>query len=335
MNSLDLYQKAECFLEQLFEEIKVSGLDLSTQMLDHICYRTTSHQNYQQTKELFEDVGILLIESEIGGRPIATYKLHKPICFNGRAIRVVEVPAPKEGAPYKEGFEHAEFVIDEYFDSFISKYPHLEFKKPSAKKLNSELNLKRNQVNLKFHYLPLESVICLEKNQAVLAAVESLGVFKEFACFNPQISGSVPLGISGEGGDVDILFDVKDFNQFKDSVLDLRSRVKNFEIKTIPLQSEPCVFLSFNFNGNDFEWVGQNKCSLKQRAHQHLLIEARLLNIAGPQSIKDIAQIKQEGLKTEPAFAKYFGIEGDPYLRLLEISQESEQFLFNKYYTEV
>ena len=44
-------------------------------------------------------------------RPISTYLLHAPLCWNGRKIRCVEVPCPKPGRAYESGWEHVEFVV--------------------------------------------------------------------------------------------------------------------------------------------------------------------------------------------------------------------------------
>ena len=58
----------------------------------------------------------LLVESDIGGRPIATFKLTTPIEVRSRDggtrfVDVVEIPSPKDGSPYGAGLEHVEFVV--------------------------------------------------------------------------------------------------------------------------------------------------------------------------------------------------------------------------------
>ncbi|MBV5336219.1 VOC family protein, partial [bacterium] len=56
------------------------------------------------------------VESDIGGRPIATFKLTTPIEVRSRDggtrfVDVVEIPSPKDGSPYGAGLEHVEFVV--------------------------------------------------------------------------------------------------------------------------------------------------------------------------------------------------------------------------------
>ena len=80
---------------------------------DHICYRCTSVAEYRSVCALLAEphVGQLLIESMIGGRPIATFLLTKPMLFRNLTIRCIEVPCPKPGRPYKSGWEHVEFAL--------------------------------------------------------------------------------------------------------------------------------------------------------------------------------------------------------------------------------
>ena len=56
-----------------------------------------------------------------------------------------------------------------------------------------------------------------------------------------------------------------------------------------------------------------------QYAYRHMIVEARLLKIGGPAARPAIRRLKREGRKTEPAFAHYFDLEGDPYETLLEL----------------
>jgi len=71
----------------------------------------TCHLPAQSVCAMLSEHGELLIESMIGGRPIATYRLTEPLTFRDFKIRCVEVPCPKPGRPYQSGWEHVEFAI--------------------------------------------------------------------------------------------------------------------------------------------------------------------------------------------------------------------------------
>jgi len=55
------------------------GIDVSNFQADHVCYRTDSIEQYNELVEALQSSEELLIESEIGGRMIATFKLTSPI----------------------------------------------------------------------------------------------------------------------------------------------------------------------------------------------------------------------------------------------------------------
>jgi len=68
-----------------------------------------------------------------------------------------------------------------------------------------------------------------------------------------------------------------------------------------------------------FEIFGQNIPTEKQNAYRHMIIENRILNEKGVDFKHKIIELKSEGLKMEPAFAKLLGLEGNPYTELLKL----------------
>ncbi len=148
------------FLDRIFQVLDQDGIDVSQYELDHICYRVETEEQYESLKTQLQPLGELLTESQIGGRPIATFKLFQPIKYHEREIWCLELPSPKEGSPYSEGFEHAEFVIDKPFEEFMSLYPSLTFKtKGMSKEVNPEISRKYGDLAVKFHHHTIEYVI--------------------------------------------------------------------------------------------------------------------------------------------------------------------------------
>lgn len=156
-----IYREAEYFLEMLYH--RLSDFNLSSP--DHLCFRTETRKEYENFKQEFSAFSSLLIESKIGGRDIATYKLKTPIEFKDWKVDVIEIPAPKENANYASGFEHAEFVIKESFEQYIAKFPTVKWNlKSSHKAINPEIRFEVMQgVSVKFHHQSLEQVIKIEK----------------------------------------------------------------------------------------------------------------------------------------------------------------------------
>ena len=122
-----LFSDPTPFLDQIFHHLQEDQVDVSAYELDHLCYRVESIERYTELKEACIAMGSLLTETLINSRPISTFKLHQPILYQDRAIELLELPSPKPGSPYAEGFEHVEFVIDENLDRFVARYPHLVF----------------------------------------------------------------------------------------------------------------------------------------------------------------------------------------------------------------
>ncbi|GAB4418099.1 MAG: hypothetical protein OHK0056_27340 [Bacteriovoracaceae bacterium] len=139
------------------------GIFISNEEIDHLCYRTSSDAHYQEMKTVFSNLGTCLVESEINGRMIATYKLNAPIKYKQFLIPMVEVPAPKKGQITTEGWEHFEIVTTLSFDEIMKLYPKAQFDLAGVHKLhNPELRVKLPSGSIKFHHQTLESVIQTE-----------------------------------------------------------------------------------------------------------------------------------------------------------------------------
>jgi predicted metalloenzyme YecM len=157
------------FLDRIFEYLAAQKMNAAHWEMDHICYRVETLDRYEALKKQIGSIGHLLIESEIGGRAIATFKLNQAFTYKNRSIDCLELPAPKTGSFYKEGFEHVEFVIDQNFENFIQQYPNLNFITKDLKKaINKGVTLKETDFSIKFHHQSLEKVIELEKEIGVI-----------------------------------------------------------------------------------------------------------------------------------------------------------------------
>jgi predicted metalloenzyme YecM len=75
-------------------------IDVSPYELDHVCYRVETEEEYRKSYQYLTERGILLVEQPIGGRLIATFKLHKPIAIPefSKSVSVIELPLPKIGS---------------------------------------------------------------------------------------------------------------------------------------------------------------------------------------------------------------------------------------------
>jgi len=159
----------ETFLSDILSRTEAEGFDLTDFVqIDHMCYRTSSFEQYAEKKEELTSVARLLGETMINGRPIATFRLDDPVRHDAWRIDAIELPAPKEGAVHPEGLEHIEFVIYDDIPTFLQKYEGKPFEMRAADRgINPEIGLKLGELTVKFHLLNLPTVIYLEHKLGV------------------------------------------------------------------------------------------------------------------------------------------------------------------------
>ena len=152
------------FLSELLDRVTTAGFDLTDFVqIDHMCYRTVSKNNYSQKKLELQSVATLLGETMVNGRPISTFRLHKPVIHSPWRIDAIELPAPKEGKDFQEGLEHIEFVLFDDIPTFLAKYKGKSFDMRAADRgINPEIGLQLGNYSVKFHLLNLPTVVYLE-----------------------------------------------------------------------------------------------------------------------------------------------------------------------------
>lgn len=157
---IDLLGDPHPMLESIYIELERLGLPKLS--CDHICYRVASVQRYEEVRAALMRHGTLEAETLVNGRPICIFLLRESI----GGIACLELPAPKQGSTYAEGWEHAEFVTGESLNNFMAKYPQVNFDTKSLQKpINPEVAVKISaDYQAKFHEHSILEVIELERN---------------------------------------------------------------------------------------------------------------------------------------------------------------------------
>lgn len=152
------------FLDNILSKVSDDGFDLADFVqIDHMCYRATSTENYEQKKKELGAVARLLGEDLVNGRPISTFRLNEPVMHGPWRIDAIELPAPKAGAEHAEGLEHIEFVLYDDIPTFLEKYKGKPFEMRAADRgVNPEIGLQLGAYSVKFHLLNLPTVVYLE-----------------------------------------------------------------------------------------------------------------------------------------------------------------------------
>lgn len=316
-----ILSRAQEFLKKTLESLKAVQFNLEKHWhIDHLCYRTSSEENYSEIKEIFSRFSRLLIESEVNGRMISTYKLHTPIVCGDWSVDLIEVPAPKKGKVTPEGFEHFEVVCDLTFTELKKRYHQFQFNDGGlSKDLNQELEFSFEGFAVKFHHLSLESVINLERNADITKVLKDSQVLKILREYTPLIAGTFPLGLHVENSDLDVIVSVSDLKAFADLMTKEFSHLKDFQLFNEIIDGEPALRVHFLVHNIPVEIIGQKTASVRQTAYLHFLLEERILKLNSSYFRTQIRMARDQGLKTEPAFAKVLKIAGDPYKELLRL----------------
>jgi len=164
-----LRETGQAFIEFTSDGMKEVGIDPSELTeIDHICYRVETLARYNEMFEEFQESADLVAVNKVNGRDIATFELHEPFEVDGKLTPAVELPEPKAGTRYPEGWEHVECVTAGSLERFRQRHAELPFSDGDMNKLiNPELGLKvgvaMGMLVVKFHQQSLISVAGLER----------------------------------------------------------------------------------------------------------------------------------------------------------------------------
>jgi hypothetical protein len=159
------------------------------------------------------------------------------------------------------------------------------------------------------------------RQQQAHRALQALGLFETLARFDPLLVGTIPIDLALPTSDLDIICEAHDLAAFERVLHAHYAREPGFVVERKRKWGGEVVVCDFEHGGFPIQVFGQSKPVEQQRAFRHLAIEARLLALAGDEARSAIRQLKASGMKTEPAFGRYFDLSGDPYLRLLELAE--------------
>tara|TARA_B100000508_G_scaffold19515_2_gene13042 strand:- start:6194 stop:6763 length:570 start_codon:yes stop_codon:yes gene_type:complete len=171
-------------LEEVLESLQMADACRDMKM-DHICVRLNSGLEVLKLKVELEQIGSTISTANVNGRDIHIIQLEQPILVGRWETLGIELPHPKPGRTYDEGWEHVEFVIPGLFNtmidvmrSFESHFPHLkqppfvgQFQlkadEPEAEgdqMPNPTIGIVSAGVGVKFHARPIQEVVGYQKS---------------------------------------------------------------------------------------------------------------------------------------------------------------------------
>jgi ADP-ribose pyrophosphatase YjhB (NUDIX family) len=160
----------------------------------------------------------------------------------------------------------------------------------------------------------------MPRQRAAFVTLQRLQIMDALAAYTPTLIGTLPLDVETAQSDLDIACFAPDLDEFAATVTARYGDRSQFRLNRKWIRGVPSVIASFDGGDFDLQLFAQPQPVLAQYGYRHLLVEARLLSIGSEADRQAIRRLKESGVKTEPAFARHFGIDGDPYEALWTLS---------------
>lgn len=161
-----------------------------------------------------------------------------------------------------------------------------------------------------------------EIQKRLYKCLKDIDILNVLSLFDPIVVGTIPIGINIVDSDVDIICNVNDFVRFRSYIKRHFSQRKNFSDR----ESNDAYIARFECSDFIFEIYSESKPTTEQNAYRHMLIEDRILNMAGNEFREEIIKLKHTGYKTEPAFGLLLNLEY-PYKDLLGMEKMTDDEL--------
>jgi hypothetical protein len=158
------------------------------------------------------------------------------------------------------------------------------------------------------------------RQQSAFRTLTEHRVMEKLGGYDALLVGTVPIDIDIETSDLDIICHAPDLTYFRVDVITKFGKHYQFSIREAEVNKEPVVVANFWIDSWEIEIYAQNTPILQQNGYRHMLAEYYLLQQHGEPLRQQVIELKRQGYKTEPAFAKALGLPGDPYQALLNIA---------------
>ncbi len=160
-----------------------------------------------------------------------------------------------------------------------------------------------------------------ERQRRAFAELIEISIFDHLQDYKPILTGTIPIGIDLPESDLDIICQCSNHLKFAETLNSLYSNKENYQIHTSNWNDLESTIATFHSGEFQIEIFGQDCPTENQNAYRHMIIEHKILSSKNDKFRAEIIQLKKEGLKTEPAFARLLGLQGNPYEELLKFKE--------------
>ncbi|RUO38608.1 DUF4269 domain-containing protein [Aliidiomarina shirensis] len=154
-------------------------------------------------------------------------------------------------------------------------------------------------------------------------AIKESEVLTKLDAYSPEVVSTIFVSLDTNESDIDIVCTYQEQEAFIEAFASAYSGYESYRL--YPRQDH--ALGQFHCHQFLIE-VYASKTPVKfQPAFRHYQVMKRLVNIGGNEFIEKIRQLKESGLKTEPAICRVMEISGEPYAAVLELERWSENEL--------
>lgn len=167
---------------------------------------------------------------------------------------------------------------------------------------------------INFDYLEFGNM----KQQRAFQLLNSIHIFNVIQKYNPILIGTIPIGIDIDSSDLDIICEVYNLEKFEALMKEKFSHFNKFKINKV---TDEVLTVNFFIDDFEIEVYAQNMKTTEQNGYRHMIIENRVLKLGKDLVRQKVIELKKNGMKTEPAFAKLLNLQGNPYDELLKLEK--------------
>ncbi len=162
-----------------------------------------------------------------------------------------------------------------------------------------------------------------ERQKNLYRLLTSYKIIEQLQAFDPIVVGTIPIDIALESSDVDIILYTENPELLVAVLNNYFSKWNDFHIERKE-GADQSVVCNFIIEDIPFELYATAIPTDQQAGYIHMLKEHEILCRENSEFRKKIMELKQQGIKTEPAFCLLLGlITDDPYQKLLEFNVDT------------
>ncbi|MBF0577546.1 DUF4269 domain-containing protein [Dysgonomonas sp. GY617] len=171
-----------------------------------------------------------------------------------------------------------------------------------------------------------------DKQKLCYRILKEIKVLDVLYDYNPIAVGTIPIAIDVDESDIDIVCCAENLPEIRDVV---RLHYSTYNMFSDKLRD--VYVANFEHSGLPIEIYAESRPTLDQNGYRHMVVEDRIMKLAGDGFRQKIIRLKEQGYKTEPAFGKLLNLE-NPYSDLLEFElltdEELKLLIKNKHVPE-